>query len=73
MNDEKERERKSQLALASLHAQCEANGVAAVKLGDGELFMFSRKIVMTLIEKMDESGEDRAIIFVKTGPELQGN
>lgn len=70
---EKEQERRGQLALASLHAQCEVNGCAAIKFADGEMFMFSRKIVETLREKMDAEQQDRALIFVKTGPLIREN
>ena len=70
MSDNKD---ASDLALAHLYAQCEAQGVAALKCTDGEMFMFSRKTVEMLKEKIDASDQDRIMIFVKTGPTLVEN
>lgn len=70
---EKEAERRGQLALSALHAQCEANGAACIRFEDGQMFMFSRKTIETLREKMDADNQDRSIIFVKTGPILREN
>lgn len=66
MRNDSDEDRKSHLALAHLHSQCKVHGVAAVKVDDGEMFMFSRETIELLKSKMDESGQEMAIIFVKT-------
>jgi len=70
---EKEQKRKGNLALATLDAQCQVNGAACIRFEDGQMFMFSRKTIETLCEKMDADNQDRSIIFVKTGPILREN
>ncbi len=58
-------------AMASLYSRCEAHGVATLKMRDGEMFMFSKKTITDLLSKMEASNQEQAIIFVKSGPELQ--
>lgn len=57
-----------QKALQHLFSRVETDGVAAVKVRDGEIFLFSRKKIMDLIETMDKNGENRCMVFVQTGP-----
>ncbi len=55
------------LAMSHLEAQCQVNGVASVRVRDGEIFMFSRGAVESLLEKMAESKQDRIVVFVRAG------
>lgn len=65
---ENEEEKKVKLGLAHLYAQAEVNGVAAVKVSDGEIFMLTRKLVESLIDKMEKENQDRIVMFVRSGP-----
>jgi len=58
-------------AMASLYSRCEAHGVSTLKMKDGEMFMFSKRVIVDLLSKMEASDQENAIIFVKSGPELQ--
>lgn len=58
----------SDKALQHLFSRVETDGVAAVKVKDGEVFLFSRKKVEELLAGMDSSGENRCLVFVQTGP-----
>lgn len=55
-------------ALQHLFSRVETDGVAAVKVKDGEVFLFSRKKVEDLLAAMDKNGENRCLVFVQTGP-----
>lgn len=57
------------VAIATLMARAEAFGVGAVKLSDGELFIFTKDKLLELLGAVEASGKDRLIVFVKTGPE----
>lgn len=60
-------------ALAQFEVNIETNGVAAIKVSDGEIFGFTRQTLLCLINKMDDAKSDRITVFVKTGPTLQPN
>jgi len=70
MSDEYD-ESDANTALAYMKAQCQVNGVSAIKVEDGEMFMFSRQLVDQLIEKLDSTGQENIIVFVKSGGQLQ--
>ena len=55
-------------ALQHLFSRVETDGVAAVKVRDGEIFLFSKKKVQALLETMEKNGEERCMVFVQTGP-----
>jgi len=57
-------------ALQHLFSRVETDGVAAVKVKDGEIFLFSRTKVEELLAGMDKSGESRCLVFVQSGPEV---
>jgi hypothetical protein len=46
-------------------------GVACVAVKDGELFAFTRATVENLLKKMNESKQDKIIVFVKGGQRLR--
>ena len=73
MSDETDLDKSGNLAMASLKSRCDAHGVASLRFEDGEMFMFSKKVVEDLFNKMNESGQENAIIFVQFGPELKAD
>lgn len=58
-------------AMSYLKAQCAVHGVAALNFSDGEMFMFSRKMIEDLKRQIDEKGSEEAIVFVQRGPVLR--
>lgn len=56
--------------LSILFAQAEVNGVAAVKVGDGQVFVFTKKICEGLLKEMEDSKKDQCVVFVKQGPNV---
>ena len=49
-----------------VEAQLQAQGVAAYKVSDGEVFVFTKETLQGLLEASQESG--RVILFIKTRP-----
>jgi len=49
-----------------VEAQIEAQGMAAYKVSDGEVFVFTKEILASFLEASQESG--RVIVFIKTRP-----
>ena len=49
-----------------VEAQIAVSGVAAYKVSDGEVFVFTKEILAGLLEASQESG--RVIVFIKTRP-----
>lgn len=58
-------------AIDHIEAGLAQNGVACVAVSDGEIFAFTRETVQNLLVKMDESKQDRIIVFVKSGQRLR--
>lgn len=56
---------------AVMEAQLAAQGVASVRVRDGQIFLFSRDFCQKMLEKMDKAGTDRAVVFVKSGPDVK--
>ena len=48
-------------------AQIESQGAACVRVEDGHVFIFTRALLEELLAKAIESGEDKAILFVRSG------
>lgn len=71
MSEQDDNHKEYMRALAYLKAGAQANGVCAIKMADGEMFMFSKDMVYKLKENVDSGTEDAVLVFVKTGPELQ--
>lgn len=46
-------------------AQIQAQGCASFRCADGQVFVFTRTLIETLLAKAIESGQDRAVVFVK--------
>ncbi len=49
-----------------VEAQIEVQGMAAYKVSDGEVFVFTTEILAGFLEASQESG--RVIVFIKTRP-----
>ncbi len=62
-----EQDQSANIAMAHMEAQCQVHGVASVKVRDGEIFMFSREMVESLVKRMQDTDQDRVLVFVKTG------
>ncbi len=61
------------LALAHLEAGTIANGIASINFRDGEMVMISLEMLRKLAKQVEESGQGRAIIFIKRGADLREN
>lgn len=48
-----------------LVALARAQGVACSTVKDGHVIVFTRKILESLIQKVDESGKDTCLVFIK--------
>ncbi len=59
------------MLMAYLDAQCQVHGVASAKVLDGEVFLFSAERLERLLDAARASSEKRALVFVKTGPEMK--
>lgn len=55
--------------IAQMFSNLELNGVGACRVKDGEVFAFSKKKILELLDTMDEKNQDKIIVFVKTGSE----
>jgi hypothetical protein len=60
----------AKLATAHMRAHVEAYGVAALKVQDGHVLMFSRATLEMLLERSHETEDGIVSVFVKTGPTL---
>lgn len=54
-------------AIAYLYAGAQANGVASLRVDDGQIFIFSADTLARLLEKANTSSEKCALVFVKAG------
>lgn len=43
------------------------SGVAVSKVKDGHVFVFTKRHIEGLLEKINESGQDKCVVFVKDG------
>lgn len=58
-------------AIALLTTQVEKTGVASIKVGDGEVFMFSVERLAQIVIDAANAGQKNITIFVKTGQLIQ--
>jgi hypothetical protein len=62
MDDEQDARMRQALATA------EINGVATLKVSDGQIFFFSKKKLQELVAGLEEDGKETCTIFVKIVP-----
>jgi hypothetical protein len=55
------------VAIAQMRAQVEAHGVASVRVDDGEVFMFSKKMVESFVKTLEDQNQQFIVVFVKNG------
>jgi hypothetical protein len=60
-------EKNTNAAIAQMRARVEAHGVASVKVDDGEVFMFSKKMIESFAKKLEEQNQEIIVVFVKSG------
>ena len=66
-----ETEKQYSMAMAHLEAGVEQRGLASVKFKDGEMVMISLDLMRDLIKTAEEKGQDRVLMFIANGPEMQ--
>lgn len=59
-------------AMAHLEAGCLKQGIASIKFKDGEMVMISLKTLKDLTSRAEQANQDRVMIFIATGPILEG-
>jgi hypothetical protein len=57
--------------INTLYARAEVDGIAAVRVKDGQVFLFTRKLCEDLIQEMKDSERDHCVVFVKQGPNVK--
>jgi hypothetical protein len=57
----------SEIGARHLLTQLELVGYASVKVSDGSIFAFSKARIEEFLASMNESGQEKIVIFVKEG------